>query len=73
MPISYSLRGMPNLGWEKCPWKIEYFLEDLFLGSQWSIILRYRRLSDKSKEICFDMIDHSLDLSFDMDRINHQP
>jgi hypothetical protein len=33
----------------KCPWKIEYFLEDLFLGSQWSIILRYRRLSDKSK------------------------
>jgi hypothetical protein len=23
---------MPNLGWEKCPWKIEYFLEDLFLG-----------------------------------------
>ena len=24
---------------EKCPWKIECFLEDLFLGSQWSIIL----------------------------------
>ena len=32
----------------KCPWKIECFLEDLFLGSQWSIILGYRRLSVKS-------------------------
>ena len=29
------------------PWKIECFLEDLFLGSQWSIILGYRRLSVK--------------------------
>ena len=29
------------------PWKIERFLEDLFLGSQWSIILGYRRLSVK--------------------------
>ena len=32
---------------EKCPWKIGCFLEDLFLGSQWSIILGYRRLSVK--------------------------
>ena len=32
----------------KCPWKIECFLEDLFLGSQWLIILGYRRLSVKS-------------------------
>ena len=32
---------------EKGPWKIECFLEDLFLGSQWSIILGYRRLSVK--------------------------
>ena len=31
----------------KCPWKIECFLEDLFLGSQRSIILGYRRLSVK--------------------------
>ena len=31
----------------KSPWKIECFLEDLLLGSQWSIILGYRRLSDK--------------------------
>ena len=31
----------------KCPWKIDCFLEDLFLGSQWSIILGYRRLSVK--------------------------
>ena len=30
------------------PWKIECFLEDLFLGGQWSIILAYRRLSVKS-------------------------
>ena len=32
---------------EKCPWKIECFLEDLFLGSQWSIILGYIWLSVK--------------------------
>jgi len=30
------------------PWKIECFLEDLFLGGQSSIILGYRRLSVKS-------------------------
>jgi len=34
------------------PWKIEYFLEDLFLGGQWSIILGYRRLSVKSLLVC---------------------
>ena len=33
--------------WEKCPWKIECFLKDLFLGGQSSIILGYRRLSVK--------------------------
>ena len=31
-----------------CPWKIECFLEDLFLGGQSSVILGYRRLSVKS-------------------------
>ena len=33
---------------EKCLWKIAGLMEDLFLGSQWSIILGYRRLSVKS-------------------------
>ncbi len=33
---------------KKYPYKIECFLEDLFLGSQWSIILGYRRLFVKS-------------------------
>ena len=33
---------------QKPPRKIECFLDDLFLGSQWSIILGYRRLSVKS-------------------------
>ena len=51
------MAGLSILAWtislplviiEKCPWKIECFLEDLFLGSQWSIILGYRRLSVKS-------------------------
>ena len=32
----------------KCLWKIAGLMEDLFLGSQWSIILGYRRLSVKS-------------------------
>ena len=35
---------------KKQPWEIECFLDDLFLGSQWSIILGYRRLSVKSCE-----------------------
>ena len=37
-------------GWEgmNCLWKIAGLMEDLFLGSQWSIILGYRRLSVKS-------------------------
>ena len=39
----------------KSPWKIERFLEDLFLGSQWSIILGYRRLSVKSHAMAFQM------------------
>jgi len=30
------------------PWNLECFVEDLFLGGQWSIILGYRRLSVKS-------------------------
>ena len=34
------------------PWKIECFLEDLFLGGQSSIILGYRRLSVKSLLVC---------------------
>jgi len=33
-------------------WKIECFLEDLFLGGQSSIILGYRRLSVKSLLVC---------------------
>ena len=33
------------------PWKIECFLEDLFLGGQSSIILGYRRLSVKSGKV----------------------
>ena len=33
-------------------WKIECFLEDLFLGGQRSIILGYRRLSVKSLLVC---------------------
>ena len=32
---------------QKCLWKIAGLMEDLFLGSQWSIILGYRRLSVK--------------------------
>ena len=32
---------------KKCLWKIAGLMEDLFLGSQWSIILGYRRLSVK--------------------------
>ena len=32
---------------ENYPWTIECFLEDLFLGSQWSIILGYIWLSVK--------------------------
>ena len=57
LPTSTNLlsRNIQSLGisplfnlWEKYPWKIECFLEDLFLGSQWSIILGYRRLSVKS-------------------------
>jgi hypothetical protein len=31
--------------------KIECFLEDEFLGSQWSIILGYRRLSVESSKL----------------------
>ena len=30
------------------PMNLECFVEDLFLGGQWSIILGYRRLSVKS-------------------------
>jgi hypothetical protein len=37
---------------ENYPWKIECFLEDLFLGGQSSIILGYRRLSVKSLLVC---------------------
>ena len=33
---------------ENYPWNLECFVEDLFLGGQWSIILGYRRLSVKS-------------------------
>ena len=39
----------------KCPAKIEWFLEDLFLGSQWSIILGYRQLSVKSLTIALNL------------------
>ena len=50
--LNSSLTNLPSYEafnlWEKYPWKIECFLEDLFLGSQWSIILGYRRLSVKS-------------------------
>merc|ERR1711933_123896 len=34
------------------PWKIECFMEDLFLGGQSSIILGYRRLSVNSLLVC---------------------
>ena len=37
-----------NKGKENCQWKIECFLEDLFLGGQSSIILGYRRSSVNS-------------------------
>ena len=37
---------------ENYQWKIECFLEDLFLGGQSSIILGYRRLSVKSLLVC---------------------
>jgi len=33
---------------ENNPMNLECFVEDLFLGGQWSIILGYRRLSVKS-------------------------
>ena len=32
-------------------WNHECFVEDLFLGGQWSIILGYRRLSVKSLQV----------------------
>ena len=34
----------------KCPWKIECFLEDQFLGSQWSIIRSEIKTPDKKKK-----------------------
>jgi hypothetical protein len=40
--------SIPELISENYPWKVECFLEDLFLGGQSSIILGYRRLSVKS-------------------------
>ena len=40
------------------PWKIECFLEDLFLGGQSSIILGYRRLSVKSLLVCLFFFFH---------------
>merc|ERR1712032_727037 len=43
---SFPLQVLPKVP-KKCPWKIECFLEDLFLGSQWSIILGYIWLSVK--------------------------
>ena len=47
--IFSSISFIPGLLKEerKSPEEIEWFLEDLFLGSQWSIILGYRRLSVK--------------------------
>ena len=39
--------SLEHLETQKCLWKIAGLMEDLFLGSQWSIILGYRRLSVK--------------------------
>ena len=49
LQIFSSISLFPGLLKEerKSPEEIEWFLEDLFLGSQWSIILGYRRLSVK--------------------------
>jgi len=47
---TFSIPGYIRLS--NYPWKIEYFLEDLFLGGQLSIILGYRRLSVKSLLVC---------------------
>ncbi len=52
---------MPKVNYQ---WKIECFLEDLFLGGQSSIILGYRRLSVKflpevvSNKILFPICQH---------------
>ena len=43
--VSWLLIGALSTFYLRAPWKIECFLEDQFLGSQWSIILGYRRLS----------------------------
>ena len=39
---------------KKCPWKIECLLEDLFLGSQWSIILGNALLSVESLNLFYE-------------------
>ena len=44
--------GSLGVGERNYPWNLECFLEDLFLGGQWSIILGYRRLSVKSLLVC---------------------
>jgi len=51
--LSSPINGMHFCSWDlqrqrNYQWKIECFLEDLFLGGQSSIILGYRRLSVKS-------------------------
>ena len=43
-----SLEEGECVGERNYPWNLECFLEDLFLGGQWSIILGYRRLTVKS-------------------------
>ena len=40
------------------PMNLECFVEDLFLGGQWSIILGYRRLSVKSLLVSWVLCDH---------------
>jgi len=52
MSLSYWIRSIESykehsVKDKKSLWKIECFLEDLFLGGQLSIILGYRRLSVK--------------------------
>jgi len=60
--LDVSLSNSHSLS-EKCPWKIECFLEDLFLGSQGSIILGYRRLSVKSLTLDWEQINERIPLA----------
>ena len=51
LPLAFFAHSIHSSTQRNYPWKIECFLEDLFLGGQSSIILGYRRLSVKSGKV----------------------